>query len=77
MLWRGVLADNPASVEEMRARFAGPPTGRLVPPSLQAALDRIAALERRVAELEGRAAARQREGAAPPPRQDGNLRGQP
>jgi hypothetical protein len=51
------LEDNPAFAEAMRALFAGPPTGRPVRPSLRAALERIAELERRVGVLEQRSAA--------------------
>ena len=39
---------------EMTALFRGSPTGRLVIPTLQDALERIEALEKRVAELERR-----------------------
>ena len=38
----------------MRTLFAEPPEGRLVVPTLQDALDRIAALERRLEELSKR-----------------------
>lgn len=37
-----------------RSLFSGEPTGRLTVPTLRSALDRIAELERRVSELEGR-----------------------
>lgn len=48
------LAAAHATAAEYRALFAGLPTGRLVLPTLQDALDRVAALERRLAELERR-----------------------
>jgi len=40
--------------EKMRTLFLGEPTGRLVIPTLQDALERIAELERRLTALEGR-----------------------
>lgn len=48
------LDAQPGFVTDMRSLFSNPPTGRLVRPSLQVALERIAVLERRVAELEQR-----------------------
>lgn len=46
------LAADPAFSAQMRALFAGEPTGRLTLPSLQDALERIAALEERLNTLE-------------------------
>ena len=45
------LADDAAFADRMRTLFGGPPAGRLVVPTLQDALDRIATLERRLDEL--------------------------
>ncbi|MFM9106350.1 MAG: hypothetical protein ACKOWF_06585 [Chloroflexota bacterium] len=50
---RDLLAD-PLAAAEFAALFAAAPSGRLVLPSLAAALDRIAALERRLDLLEAR-----------------------
>lgn len=48
------IAADPAFEVPVRALFTGPPTGRLVVPTLQDALDRIAALEEQVEHLSRR-----------------------
>ncbi len=50
------IAADPVFEAPMRALFTGPPAGRLVVPTLQDALNRIALLEEQVAELSRREA---------------------
>lgn len=52
------LYTNPEFYSQMRAAFAGEPTGQLTLPTLQDALERIAALEERLNALEAQLKAR-------------------
>ncbi len=52
------LYTNPEFYSQMRAAFAGEPTGQLTLPTLQDALERIAALEERLNALEAQIKAR-------------------